>query len=1051
MFRYLLFLLVLAGTYTNAWGQKALFPEIDTNYAGKTVSLPGSPFKYSVLFRQDESIVKTSGGKQGLARGNHDFTGYIPINGSSQHGYVIVNHELSDSNSTFGDGGGMTVFEAKVINGEWQVVGDYRNVDFSSVGGTFVNCGGAQVPNGHVLTAEEYPPASTEDLYKGGVSYRDTTDVMVSYDGKEFPIKRYENMGWMVEVDPANAQAVRKLWKMGRYSHEGAYVTNGGKTVYLSDDNSPGVFFKFEAEVANDFTEGQLYAYKQSGDGKGGEWLSLPMDFDSLKVIRDVAIGRGATLFVRLEWITEANGKIYITETGRDGFNWDGAVAQGGVPAQHLDRVRISKESYSYEDYYGRILEFDPATNRIRSYLEGGYGIADRSRNLSNPDGLVTMEVNGEEWLIINEDLNGRSAGRVSPEAEAAGRTICEIYAINPKIEYPTVDNLKRLLIGPNGAETTGGRPTPDGKSYFVNIQHPSGSNPEPFDKSATIVVTGFGDYIAGETFNIFPPIDTTFAGETVVIPANPYEYKVLFRQDESIVKTSGGKQGLARGNHDFTGYIPINGSSQHGYVIVNHELSDSNSTFGDGGGMTVFEAKVINGEWQVVGDYRNVDFSSVGGTFVNCGGAQVPNGHVLTAEEYPPASTEDLYKGGVSYRDTTDVMVSYDGKEFPIKRYENMGWMVEVDPANAQAVRKLWKMGRYSHEGAYVTNGGKTVYLSDDNSPGVFFKFEAEVANDFTEGQLYAYKQSGDGKGGEWLSLPMDFDSLKVIRDVAIGRGATLFVRLEWITEANGKIYITETGRDGFNWDGAVAQGGVPAQHLSGRKISGTSYSYEDYYGRILEFDPATNRVRAYLEGGNSTWDPGTNLSNPDGLVTVSIEGKEWLIINEDLNGRSAGRVSPEAEAAGRTICEIYVLDASLKNPTVDDLKRLLIGPNGAETTGGRPTPDGKSYFVNIQHPSGSNPEPFNKSATIVLTGFADLSSVVNPGVVGNPSFRIYPNPTIGTLNFSKKVDVAIYNAKGEQIRTAQGVEALDVSDLTPGAYYVQTIEGNVVKLIVE
>ena len=39
----------------------------------------------------------------------------------------------------------------------------------------------------------------------------------------------------------------------------------------LTDDYGGGVFFKFEADDPGDYQEGQLYAYKQSIDGQGGE------------------------------------------------------------------------------------------------------------------------------------------------------------------------------------------------------------------------------------------------------------------------------------------------------------------------------------------------------------------------------------------------------------------------------------------------------------------------------------------------------------------------------------------------------------------------------------------------------------------------------------------------------------------------------------------------------------------------------------------------------------------------------------------------------------
>ena len=550
----------------------------------------------------------------------------------------------------------------------------------------------------------------------------------------------------------------------------------------------------------------------------------------------------------------------------------------------------------------------------------------------------------------------------------------------------------------------------------------------------------------------LFPEIDTNFSGTTVHLPKDPFSYQILFRQGESIVKTKSGASAVARGNHDYTAYVPIDGASNHGWLVINHELRDSNSTFGDGGGMTVFETKVEDGQWQVVGDYRNVDFSGVGGTFVNCGGAQTPWGTVLTAEEYPPGSNQELFRNGSQFRDTSDVMISYDGQQRTIERWQNMGWMVEVDPESATATRKLWKMGRFSHEGGYCMPDGRTVYLTDDFSPAVFFKFVATTPNDYTDGQLYAYRQSEDGMGGEWLAFPMEFDSLLDARDVAIRMGATLFIRHEWVTEANGKLYITETGSDSFDWEDVVAAGGVPAKHFEGLRV-GPGHEYEDLYGRVLEFDPATNRVRSFVEGGTSTWDPAKNLSNPDGIETYRFEGKDWLVINEDLNGRSANRVSDAAAAAGRTVGEIYFLDPTIDNPTVDDLHRFLIAPNGAETTGGKATPDGRTYFVNIQHPSSSNPEPFNRSTTIAVTGFsplidADLSVDTDAESTG---FRAFPNPTTGRLELSKQTDVAIYTGAGEKVEVIRNARVIDLRGYAPGVYLIQSIDGQIAKVVVE
>ena len=43
----------------------------------------------------------------------------------------------------------------------------------------------------------------------------------------------------------------------------------------------------------------------------------------------------------------------------------------------------------------------------------------------------------------------------------------------------PREGTFKRFLVGPRGAEITGLTGTPDGRTFFVNVQHP-GEGPQP-------------------------------------------------------------------------------------------------------------------------------------------------------------------------------------------------------------------------------------------------------------------------------------------------------------------------------------------------------------------------------------------------------------------------------------------------------------------------------------------------------------------------------------------------------------------------------------------
>ena len=65
-----------------------------------------------------------------------------------------------------------------------------------------------------------------------------------------------------------------------------------------------------------------------------------------------------------------------------------------------------------------------------------------------------------------------------------------------------------------------------------------------------------------------------------------------------------------------------------------------------------------------------------------------------------------------------------------------------------------------------------------------------------------------------------------------------------------------------------------------------------------------------------------------------------------------------------------------------MDDLIRLAIMPAGSEVTGAIQTSDGKSILVNAQHPSTTNPFPYNHSLTIAINGFdqLDVQTLTDP-----------------------------------------------------------------------
>ncbi|MEM7040770.1 MAG: alkaline phosphatase PhoX [Bacteroidota bacterium] len=164
------------------------------------------------------------------------------------------------------------------------------------------------------------------------------------------------------------------------------------------------------------------------------------------------------------------------------------AIALGGRMAPHLERFHLGNGVY--HDTNGRILKYDPKTERISIFLEGGPAKDDGSIHLSNPDNMALDSK--RNMLVIHEDINAMSEGRVPVHAARQNRLINEIYFLDLSIEKPTLDDLKRFAVAPAGAETTGGIWSPDFSTLFFNIQHPSPLNPPPFDLAGTVVVTGF-------------------------------------------------------------------------------------------------------------------------------------------------------------------------------------------------------------------------------------------------------------------------------------------------------------------------------------------------------------------------------------------------------------------------------------------------------------------------------------------------------------------------------------------------------------------------------
>ena len=537
-----------------------------------------------------------------------------------------------------------------------------------------------------------------------------------------------------------------------------------------------------------------------------------------------------------------------------------------------------------------------------------------------------------------------------------------------------------------------------------------------------------------------FTQLDTNFTTNFLLLPPG-YQFSILFQQNQPVL-VGNGPSYPARGVNDYIIYIPNNGSSTSGWLFVNHETTDSNTFLGDGGGATTFPVSRVGNSWFPTGPFKHMNFGPIGGTLNNCAGSSgiLANGNVLTAEEFAPASNSAIYNNGAGIRDTSD----FGG----YKKYLNYGWMVECNVQGDTALRKSFQMGRYSHEAALVMPDGRTLYLTDDIAGGCFFKFVANTFGNYETGQLFAYKQVGSS--GTWLPMPMVRDSLNNARDVAQRLGATIFIRMEDIDmDANGNIYIAETGADSTNLTAAINNGGVVANHLIPLAVGGGRY--DDPYGRVLKFDASTLGMTVLVQGGTAS-DGKTNFASVDNIQVD--KARNIIYLQEDLISNTRGRLPSYITSSAAYICEVYALDLSTPNPTVNDLRRFAVFPKGSEATGGYFTPDFNTFFIDIQHPASGNGAPFNVSTTVSITGFPPLTGLEQEGNLMPKSFDLkqnYPNPfnPSTTIKFSVpkdgNVSIKVYDIKGELVSTLVNQRVIagnysadfDASGISSGIYF--------------
>lgn len=465
---------------------------------------------------------------------------------------------------------------------------------------------------------------------------------------------------------------------------------------------------------------------------------------------------------------------------------------------------------------------------------------------------------------------------------------------------------LTRLATVPTGAEVTGAFLSEEGDLFF-NVQHPSdantltdGVNNKPYNKGTVGVLRGVNFNDLPKTI-VNSPVPSTQEERQVVISALG-EYEIIGQTNDTFAEL--GEKGLSDGlgvhygifsgdkiieNNapDFNGYVST--GEGEGYLFTNWESYP--------GGVSRLKIKKDNmGSWSV-DEAMMVNFDSVGGTAANCFGSVSPWGTPLTSEEWIVRSTVDSTTDA-SWNDpadtNTDNIEALTAPDFPNPyRY---GYIVEITKAitDLPTPVKHYTAGRYEHENSTVMPDRRTVYLSQDDTGGVLFKFIANAAEDLSAGTLYGAKLLQDA--GSTDPATTGFDVTWV--ELASGDNATIE---GWIAEYDGidtSDYVEGktsymTLADVQAW--ANGDANYPSVANGGSAV--TAGQPMDDRSAFLE-----SRQAAKMKGATAEWRKLEGISINHDRALEAIDGVD-AIANEDV-----------------TSAYVYIGIADLDNTLIDD-----------------------------------------------------------------------------------------------------------------------------------
>jgi len=374
-------------------------------------------------------------------------------------------------------------------------------------------------------------------------------------------------------------------------------------------------------------------------------------------------------------------------------------------------------------------------------------------------------------------------------------------------------------------------------------------------------------------------------------------------------------------------------------------------------------------------------------GTFSNCASGMTPWGTYLSGEEnfrtyFAAGGNPDAHQLRWGFTRTAFFRWPEHDERFDAVKNPNepnrFGWVVEVDPMDPSSTPvKRTALGRAAHEGAWVAltrDRRAVVYSGEDARNEYIYKFVSRdrvrpAGNGLTaaqanrelldHGTLYVARFDADGTGA-WLPLvhgqgPLTAangfaDQGEVVikaRQASDALRATRMDRPEWlaIDPYSGTVYCTLTSNVDRGKDGMP---GPDAANPRAGNAHGHIIRWDEGAGPGGDFDASVFRWNHLVLAGDPAQPRpeargdirGDLFACPDGLA---FDPRGILWIQTDAHALQMNK----GEFVNIGNNQMLACDVA-----TGDIRRFLTGPTNCEITGMTMTPDGRTMFINVQHP---------------------------------------------------------------------------------------------------